>query len=791
MDIVVNNYKAQDSAGIIKYLNSNDVSSIMNDSFENIEINYCDSKFKIVDSFSKRPNTLYINVMCKFSKLQSKYKFFCEDSLFQNMQNTIFESRFEVLDIEDKIEINTLMSDCLGYSQIGVPVLNIGNDKLSGILAEFIGPNIISINLNITDITSITKVIILKSIENSVNYFKIKEDSIVEIANNMKAISLHRILYPKKVSGSIEGDILMHRNDIVDYEGRRNEALSKLQEIDDKIASSTKVMDSLLNYMNCNNSEDDILSSVEFGKIVSKLNNVLNMKEVLDVWIEQNIFKIYTDDIRIITQIKNQKRIFHIGKFLISIDFQSNSVKFTNLDRPKDSYYTDSTLYHHPHIPSHGRACFGNVGHLIGTLMINKNLDQLTVILLEYLKSANLTDAYGKRVTEWDEVNEAGIVINKGVKGRKFDERGLLFSFDNITCHSCQLKTATSGVFKCTFCGERICESCTLFDENNNPYCKDHIFNSIASNITCPICNEKIEENTEFGKCEECETIGHNNCLKSLYMYKDKVVLLKKLCPACLKNYSHCKCSSCSDNFRDNELTVKIFTENIAVVQSLCNSCLDEWISTQPNFLEEYGFVSNDNYTGFFPKSLLTKVIVKIINISSNEDTYKYIYVYDFIDCSYSTFDTSINIGICDYAKYLFHTMIDGAEGPRDDNYADYYRAIASMSGNARTFKPISLNENFTHCLNYEAAMIKDIIDLSGQPVMVDTYVDQCTLQRIRNGLDEKYTMITCDSCVTSYCINKILFNEKTANDGKYIMICPTCTYRGMKSYITLEKEEE
>lgn len=103
---------------------------------------------------------------------------------------------------------------------------------------------------------------------------------------------------------------------------------------------------------------------------------------------------------------------YYIGDFLVEIKYDTSDVKFLNQNNRRNGYWTGQD--NHPHVNGQGRACLGNVSATIAELSAQKQFFALALTALDFLESVNTEDPAGRKVANWDLVDEEGNVIQKG-----------------------------------------------------------------------------------------------------------------------------------------------------------------------------------------------------------------------------------------------------------------------------------------------------------------------------------------------------------------------------------------
>lgn len=137
--------------------------------------------------------------------------------------------------------------------------------------------------------------------------------------------------------------------------------------------------------------------------LIDDMDLIINNEQVKDLRVEGSKFIVTTNDI--IIESDKGKRYFG-GEYTIEIEPKSTEVKFFGNNRRR-SYWTDNDP--HPHVNGNtGDACLGNVSSTIAELCSQMQLYALTLICIDFLKSANTADPAGKNVINWDSIDDDG-----------------------------------------------------------------------------------------------------------------------------------------------------------------------------------------------------------------------------------------------------------------------------------------------------------------------------------------------------------------------------------------------
>lgn len=149
--------------------------------------------------------------------------------------------------------------------------------------------------------------------------------------------------------------------------------------------------------------------------IVAQVDNIVALEKVTDLHIKNGIVEMFLSDMYFYDT--NGKR-YYLGNMKVSIDIHNTNVKFFNLTNPRPSFWSNRDA--HPHVNgSSGAACLGSVASTIAELCSGGEIYALALICIDFLEAANLDDSAGSYASNWDEVNEAGEVINPGINRRR------------------------------------------------------------------------------------------------------------------------------------------------------------------------------------------------------------------------------------------------------------------------------------------------------------------------------------------------------------------------------------
>lgn len=203
------------------------------------------------------------------------------------------------------------------------------------------------------------------------------------------------------------------------------------------------------------------------NKFENDLNILIQHEKIKDIHINDEFITIFTIPLRIYA---SNNRIYQGGEYTIKIDMFSSDVSFdSNCKHP--SFW--STTDPHPHVDgTTNKACLGNIESTVAELCSQMQLYALTMILIDFLESANVSDAAGKCVVNWTEIDKDGNIIIK-------DDN----SYNNNNCNNVYDYRA------CDYCGE-IFRDDELYEVYNNIDIRDDITHLINEILVCDSCRD-------------------------------------------------------------------------------------------------------------------------------------------------------------------------------------------------------------------------------------------------------------------------------------------------------------
>lgn len=133
--------------------------------------------------------------------------------------------------------------------------------------------------------------------------------------------------------------------------------------------------------------------------LIKDLDLIIGNEKIKDVHYKDDKFTIFTNHLNIHA---SNGKTYSGGEYTITINLLNSDVKFDSNNR-RPSYWTQHDP--HPHVSGkNGVACFGNISSTVAELCSQTQLYALVMILIDYLESANMSDAAGQNVINWQEI---------------------------------------------------------------------------------------------------------------------------------------------------------------------------------------------------------------------------------------------------------------------------------------------------------------------------------------------------------------------------------------------------
>lgn len=160
------------------------------------------------------------------------------------------------------------------------------------------------------------------------------------------------------------------------------------------------------------------------------------------------------------------------GVYNVEIPFLNSDVRFKS-SNGRQGYWTSHDP--HPHVNGNdGHACLGNIDSTIAELSAQKEIYAIALTCIDFLESANVTDSAGRRVINWDRVNDDGTVLSPNDRNRRCNSCGDMFYEEDLArVYGTIRYTNDDGDYE--LIDERfVCDECRedsyLYDEHSDEY---------------------------------------------------------------------------------------------------------------------------------------------------------------------------------------------------------------------------------------------------------------------------------------------------------------------------------
>jgi len=221
-----------------------------------------------------------------------------------------------------------------------------------------------------------------KTIENSWKYSSQRDKLRDTFYSQIKSHREHNLTSDKRQIQQWEHDIAAYQRG--------------LKQIYDQLFQKRQQIQTSENYVS------EILSTLE-----GDLNILIQNEKIDDIHINDHFITIFTIPLRIYA---SNGKIYQGGKYTITINMFTSEVLFDS-DCKHSSFW--STQDPHPHVDgTTKRACLGNIESTVAELCSQIQFYALAMILIDFLESANVSDAAGKCVVNWPEIDKDGNPVN-------------------------------------------------------------------------------------------------------------------------------------------------------------------------------------------------------------------------------------------------------------------------------------------------------------------------------------------------------------------------------------------
>lgn len=200
----------------------------------------------------------------------------------------------------------------------------------------------------------------------------------------------------------------MKRQRAEDLERDRRSLRNNEQTVEDFRRELKRSYDNIYRLRRHIETEESNLNNVS-SQLIKDLDLIVEHPKVKDLHIIDGVFHVYTEDIYCYAS--DNKR-YYIGKCKFTMKLENTEVRFYNLNNARQGYWTSQDP--HPHVDgNNGNACLGSVASTIAELCSRNEAYALALTCIDFLENANLGDVAGRRVTNWDEVDEDNNIIRR------------------------------------------------------------------------------------------------------------------------------------------------------------------------------------------------------------------------------------------------------------------------------------------------------------------------------------------------------------------------------------------
>lgn len=331
------------------------------------------------------------------------------------------------------------------------------------------------------------------------------------------------------------------------------------------------------NYMNRNYKdlrvamkEKALLEKPSEISFVDEIKHIMEHEMVVNVKVnaEEKKLIIETKNIIILDEEGNK---FLGNRYKIVFNYDVYNVRFFGLDENlcRPSYWTRKDP--HPHVDGgNGSACLGDAGSMLSISMNEHELYASYIIALNFLQQVNTSDPAGKKISNWDCIDDAGNIIENPYKEQM------------VECECCGEEISREDSYTCADCGHVVCYDCYRYVANGERVCTDCIDDHY---IQCDFCDEYykdediagsiggrsicqgcFEEKDYLEACEGCNEIIDTEDGDYVRLPNGDI-----LCDDCAEKYGYTVCDDCGRAFKEG--IQEYFDEDCDEYTYLCDGC--------------------------------------------------------------------------------------------------------------------------------------------------------------------------------------------------------------------------
>lgn len=262
--------------------------------------------------------------------------------------------------------------------------------------------------------------------------------------------------------------------DIIAREKREIENLEN--QIRDYKTKIKRAFDNLQTKRRVISSEEDYSGKIA-ENLINDLNLIIENEKIKDIHFKDNKFTIFTNKLKIYS---SHGKIYDGAEYTVTINMDNSIIEIQSNNKRKSYWSTNDP---HPHVNGrNGEPCLGNISSTIAELCSQYQLYAITLVCLDFLESANTEDVAGAYVVNWDEIDEKGNIIQKGLGVESRDSaRMAVRGEDNL--------------HECDRCGRRVEDLITVYeyiDDDGNASDRNRVCDTCCDE--CYSYNDDVEE---------------------------------------------------------------------------------------------------------------------------------------------------------------------------------------------------------------------------------------------------------------------------------------------------------
>lgn len=175
-----------------------------------------------------------------------------------------------------------------------------------------------------------------------------------------------------------------------------------IRKVDDYKREIKILTDKIINTGNSIEREEQLVVDMQ-KSVISELDKIVANPLVMDLYIDNGKYIVHT--VPLYAYDKNGLK-YYMGNYRIELMPENADIRFFG-GTPRRGHWTSQDP--HPHVNGEdGQACLGNTAPIIAELSSQYELYALVMTGIAFLEAVNIDDVAGRRVVNWDRVNEDG-----------------------------------------------------------------------------------------------------------------------------------------------------------------------------------------------------------------------------------------------------------------------------------------------------------------------------------------------------------------------------------------------